>query len=382
MCGHVQTSSLLTSGKQPAVYTAAAPCRTSLGGRAALDGDIRVLNADRHGFPLCRTSQGVCRDLVLIEMGPHQTPEKVTCFRDAHGGNTHTSPGCMPMIRGPPVTPPPNTTPCGTPHRHNLACPVRQRLVTMAPLFIPCTSLPRVYSPLAQRRGPCLPGRQSRSIPFTRPSQPLGRLALAPPTQAASPDLVGSPPPDAVNGNGGEAHQRDHSHVQAEFCQGTLAVHGGERAGRPRVSGAVRKGVGVGGLEVDASQLGAGGMVTSVPCPPDPSFSCMHSALLQRACHNRVATPFLGPLPVPLAYVSPALALRRGPFVPAPPPCHPHACTLPFKASTCSLPTPLPRHGGTSLTPQPLPPPLNSPPIPFLPFPSTPLSPQTNPQTR
>ncbi|KAL6778172.1 CGS1 [Auxenochlorella protothecoides x Auxenochlorella symbiontica] len=106
----------------------------------------------------------------------------------------------------------------------------------MAPLFIPCTSLPRVYSPLAQRRGPCLPGRQSRSIPFTRPSQPLGRLALAPPTQAASPDLVGSPPPDAVNGNGGEAHQRDHSHVQAEFCQGTLAVHGGERAGRPRVS--------------------------------------------------------------------------------------------------------------------------------------------------
>lgn len=105
----------------------------------------------------------------------------------------------------------------------------------MAPLFIPCTELQRVYSPLAQHRGRCLPGVQSRVIPFTRPCRSLGRLAKAPVLpRAVAPELVGSVAPQA---NGVEPHQRDHTEAHADYCQGTLTVHGGERGGRPRVSG-------------------------------------------------------------------------------------------------------------------------------------------------
>lgn len=113
----------------------------------------------------------------------------------------------------------------------------------MAPLFIPCTDLSRVYSPLAQGRGPCLPGVQSRVIPFTRPSRPLGRLVKPRPLPGAvAPELVRTLIPSAVSRNGAEQHQIDHSEAQADYQQGTLTVHGGERAGRPRVSGGLVSG--------------------------------------------------------------------------------------------------------------------------------------------
>lgn len=110
---------------------------------------------------------------------------------------------------------------------------VGERECTMAPLFMACSRLPQVYSPLSCRRSSSLPGVQARRIPFVRSMRPIGRAqrfyrAVSEPVAAAK---------GSQSDGSGEAHQRDHSDVQAGFSPGTLAVHGGERAGRPRVSG-------------------------------------------------------------------------------------------------------------------------------------------------
>ncbi|KDD72485.1 Cys/Met metabolism PLP-dependent enzyme, partial [Helicosporidium sp. ATCC 50920] len=92
----------------------------------------------------------------------------------------------------------------------------------MAPQFLTCSRLSSVYSPLSSRGSASLPGNQARRVPFVRPTHNISRALVLP--RAVSESAAQ------------EVYQRDHSQVQANFSPGTLAVHGGERAGRPRVS--------------------------------------------------------------------------------------------------------------------------------------------------
>lgn len=100
----------------------------------------------------------------------------------------------------------------------------------MAPLFIDCSRLSYVYSPYTSRKRCALPGLQARAVPYNRPSRNISRCHYSV-VKAISEDVT-APNFDhrAYSGNGsGESG--------LEPTQGMLAVHGGERAGRPRVSG-------------------------------------------------------------------------------------------------------------------------------------------------
>lgn len=99
----------------------------------------------------------------------------------------------------------------------------------MAPLYSPCFQLSQVYSPLSSRKLNHLPGSQARSVPFVRPTRSISRFqhqvrAAAEPMTAAD--------QNTGNGSGSSYDLEDDGCTAA-----TRAVHGGERAGRPRVSG-------------------------------------------------------------------------------------------------------------------------------------------------
>ena len=111
---------------------------------------------------------------------------------------------------------------------HSLSC----KGAAMAPLFIPCHRLPHVYSPLSSRGGRSLSGQQGRSVPFVRPCKAISRVHTV--TRAVSENVVEK---QEDNGRGSNNGPRE-SGNGAQPSAGMLAVHGGERAGRPRVSGA------------------------------------------------------------------------------------------------------------------------------------------------
>ena len=100
----------------------------------------------------------------------------------------------------------------------------------MAPLFLPCNRLYAVYSPYTNRRASNLPGQQGRSIPFVRPCKNISKLHTVV-VQAVSENIV-----EEHSGNNGANGSRE-SNGTTQQSTGLLAVHGGERAGRPRVSG-------------------------------------------------------------------------------------------------------------------------------------------------
>ena len=100
----------------------------------------------------------------------------------------------------------------------------------MAPLFVAAQQLSRCYSPLSSRKLNHLPGNGWRSVPFVRPCQPLSRLESA--VRAVSEEVVADEEPEVGNGNGAAQRER-----HSKFLPSTQSVHGGERAGRPRVSG-------------------------------------------------------------------------------------------------------------------------------------------------
>ena len=103
----------------------------------------------------------------------------------------------------------------------------------MAPLFIDCSRLSYVYSPYTSRKRCALPGLQARVVPYNRQSRNISRANFV--VKAISKDVVErNQDHRAYSGNGARESGEQPS-------QGLLAVHGGERAGRPRVSGEAPK---------------------------------------------------------------------------------------------------------------------------------------------
>ncbi len=103
-------------------------------------------------------------------------------------------------------------------------------LLGMAPTFLSCKGLSKVYSPLNSRHLNHLPGPQTRSVPFVRPTQPISRSLMVVVTAVS--EIVERDSQGESQDNGAAFRN-----AQAGYTTGTLAVHGGERGGRPRVSG-------------------------------------------------------------------------------------------------------------------------------------------------
>lgn len=99
----------------------------------------------------------------------------------------------------------------------------------MAPLYSPCFQYSKSYSPLSLRKVGHLPGAQARSVPFTRPTKAISTRFQV---RAVSEQVVQSDQADMPT-NGSHSS----SVLEDGMNPGTMAVHGGERAGRPRVSG-------------------------------------------------------------------------------------------------------------------------------------------------
>lgn len=108
----------------------------------------------------------------------------------------------------------------------------------MAPLFVSCSKLSQVYSPHSCRSS-SLPGMQSRVVPFMCAPAHMGQSSRLRATASEPTTKQQASDPTGLSGSlqTYEEHQKDHRGVQASFSASTLAVHGGERAGRPRVSG-------------------------------------------------------------------------------------------------------------------------------------------------
>lgn len=101
----------------------------------------------------------------------------------------------------------------------------------MAPLFLSVAQLHNSFCPMSTRAHlNHLPGRQARVVPATRLASPISRSQRV--VSAAASEVVAN----ESGTNGAESGvQRDRL---AGASRATKAVHGGERAGRPRVSGA------------------------------------------------------------------------------------------------------------------------------------------------
>lgn len=96
----------------------------------------------------------------------------------------------------------------------------------MAPLVLSAAQLQRCYSPLTLRR--VQPTAGGRAVPCCRLTRSVSRQEIV--VKAVSEETVADSAQGA-NGNGAEQHDR-----LASASRATKAVHGGERAGRPRVA--------------------------------------------------------------------------------------------------------------------------------------------------
>lgn len=99
----------------------------------------------------------------------------------------------------------------------------------MAPLFLTVAQLSHTFCPLSTRRSSQLPGSQARSVPCNRLCKAISRQQV---TVRAVSEVMASNE-DATSNGASLEHDR-----LAGTSRATKAVHGGERAGRPRVSGA------------------------------------------------------------------------------------------------------------------------------------------------
>lgn len=100
----------------------------------------------------------------------------------------------------------------------------------MAPLYSQCSQLYKIYSPLSSRSLNHLPGAQSRNVPLVRPNRAVSKFTSQV-VKAVSEQVVDSDQAQMVeNGVNGSYNLED------GCSAATRAVHGGERAGRPRVS--------------------------------------------------------------------------------------------------------------------------------------------------
>lgn len=110
----------------------------------------------------------------------------------------------------------------------------RQRCMrnSMAPLYFPCSGLSKTYSPLTCRNHLPGAGRQARSVPFVRPAKSISRCQTTLVVRAAAEQIVHSDQDMVSNGSSSGGYD-----LEGAATAATLAVHGGERAGRPRVSG-------------------------------------------------------------------------------------------------------------------------------------------------
>lgn len=101
----------------------------------------------------------------------------------------------------------------------------------MAPLYGCVGQLQQAFCPLSTRAHlNHLPGRQARSVPCTRLSTAFSRQQRV--VAAAASEVMANDADSTANGSSVELDRL------AGASRGTKAVHGGERAGRPRVSGA------------------------------------------------------------------------------------------------------------------------------------------------
>lgn len=97
----------------------------------------------------------------------------------------------------------------------------------MAPLVLSAAQLQRCYSPLTLRR--VQPSASGRAVPTCRLARSVSRQEVL--VKAVSEETVA----DSAQGENG-ANGAEHDRL-AGASRATKAVHGGERAGRPRVAG-------------------------------------------------------------------------------------------------------------------------------------------------
>ncbi len=97
----------------------------------------------------------------------------------------------------------------------------------MAPLVLSAAQLQRCYSPLTLRR--VQPTAGGRAVPCCRLARSVSRAEVV--VKAVSEETVA----DSAQGENG-ANGAEHDRL-AGASRATKAVHGGERAGRPRVAG-------------------------------------------------------------------------------------------------------------------------------------------------
>lgn len=102
----------------------------------------------------------------------------------------------------------------------------------MAPLFLPSHRLSHTCSSVSPKNAHNLPGQQSKSGPLVRP--PCKHTSRANTVVKAVSENV-------VKDSEGQSPKSDIEPLEhrggTKSSPGMLAVHGGERAGRPRVSG-------------------------------------------------------------------------------------------------------------------------------------------------
>ena len=100
--------------------------------------------------------------------------------------------------------------------------------------YLCVATLQHVYCPLSTRNSRHLQGSQTRVVPCNRLAKPISRQQRV--VRAVSEEVM-------TNGSGADANTNGAS-VEHDRLRGTSAatkaVHGGERAGRPRVSGMLR----------------------------------------------------------------------------------------------------------------------------------------------
>lgn len=105
-------------------------------------------------------------------------------------------------------------------------------ITKMAPLPLSCHQLSHISSPSSSRSGHNLPGKEARSVSFVRRSRYKSHSKF---TVKAVSENVLEKQEGNNNGSGSGLWEQG---GEAQPSPGMLAVHGGERAGRPRVSGA------------------------------------------------------------------------------------------------------------------------------------------------
>lgn len=113
----------------------------------------------------------------------------------------------------------------------------------MAPLVLSAAQLQRCYSPLTLRR--VQPSASGRAVPCCRLARSVSRQEVL--VKAVSEETVA----DSAQGENG-ANGAEHDRL-AGASRATKAVHGGERAGRPRVAGGEGRRASLGGTALVAA---------------------------------------------------------------------------------------------------------------------------------